>query len=123
MLDAVKTGKGIERIYLQNNLGGRELAEIAANAAEHKIPVSKVPLSKLEGFNVSGHEGCIALLSKIQYQDLQEVISFVVEKGEIPLFLILDGITDIRNIGAIARSAYAMGVHALPINLFPAPFS
>jgi 23S rRNA (guanosine2251-2'-O)-methyltransferase len=57
----------------------------------------------------------VAVISKIQYQDLQNVISFVTEKGESPLFLMLDGITDIRNIGGIARTAYCMGVHAIII--------
>lgn len=115
MLEAIQTGKALERIYLQNNIGGKEIGEIAKLADQNKIPVNKVPEAKLAGFNVSNHEGCIALISKIQYQDLQEVISFVVEKGETPLFLMLDGITDIRNIGGIARTAFCTGVNAIII--------
>src|SRR6185436_10095269 len=61
------------------------------------------------------HEGCVAQIAKVQYQDLQDIISFVMESGEAPLFLILDGITDIRNIGGIARTAYCTGVHAIII--------
>ncbi len=57
----------------------------------------------------------MALIAKVQYHELQEVISFVVEKGDIPLFLILDGITDIRNIGGIARTAFCRGVDAIII--------
>src|SRR5438552_6115929 len=79
------------------------------------VPINKVPVEKLNGFNISNHEGCVAQISKIQYQDLQQVISFVVDKGESPLFLILDGITDIRNIGGIARSAFCFGVNAIII--------
>jgi 23S rRNA (guanosine2251-2'-O)-methyltransferase len=74
-----------------------------------------VPVAKLNNFNVSNHEGCVAQIAKVQYQDLQNVISFVIEKGEVPLLLILDGITDIRNIGGIARTAYCCGVHAIII--------
>ena len=74
-----------------------------------------MPVEKLNNFNVSNHEGCVALIAKVQYQDLQDVISFIVEKGEAPLFLILDGITDIRNIGGIARSAFCFGVNAIII--------
>ena len=96
-------------------MGGRELTDITNIAVQYKIPVNKVPSVKLDSFNVTNHEGCIALLSKIQYQDLQEVISFVVENGETPLFLILDGITDIRNIGGIARTAFCTGVNAIII--------
>jgi 23S rRNA (guanosine2251-2'-O)-methyltransferase len=115
VFDALKSGKALERIYLQNTMGGKELADIANLAAQHHIPVNKVPSAKLEGFHVQNHEGCVALISKIQYQDLQEVISFVVEQGEVPLFLLLDGITDIRNIGGIARTAYCTGVNAIII--------
>ena len=115
VLEAIKTGKALERIYLQNNLGGKELTEIFHLASDNKIPVNKVPPAKLDGFNIPHHEGCVAMISKIQYQDLQEVISFVVEKGETPLFLLLDGITDIRNIGGIARTALCTGVQAIII--------
>lgn len=115
MLEALKENKPLERIYLQNNLGGKELGEMTKAAEALSVPVNKVPEAKLAAFNVTGHEGCVAVLSKIQYQDLQQVISFVVEKGEVPLFLILDGITDIRNIGGIARTAYCTGVNAIII--------
>lgn len=91
------------------------MSEIARMAEDRKVPVNKVPEAKLNAFNVTGHEGCVALLSKIQYQDLQEVISFVVERGDVPLFLLLDGITDIRNIGGMARTAYCTGVNAIVI--------
>lgn len=100
---------------MQTAVHGDVIEEIKRLAAENMVPINKVPVEKLNNFNVSNHEGCIAQISKIQYQDLQNVISFVVENGETPLFLILDGVTDIRNIGAIARSAYCFGVHAIII--------
>ncbi len=112
---AIKEGRQIDRIYLQNNLGGKFSTEVLNVAAEHQVPVSKVPVEKLNGLNAGEHGGCIALLSKVHYRDLQDVISFVVDKGEVPLFLLLDGITDIRNIGGIARTAWCMGVHAIVI--------
>jgi 23S rRNA (guanosine2251-2'-O)-methyltransferase len=74
-----------------------------------------VPAEKLQSFNIAGHDGVIGLIAKVQYQELQSVISFVVESGDVPLFLILDSITDVRNIGAIARTAYCCGVQALVI--------
>ncbi len=94
---------------------GEVIDTIRTLAEKNLVPINKVPVEKLNSFNVSNHEGCIAVISKIQYQNLQDVISFVVEKGEVPLFVILDGITDIRNIGAIARSAFCFGVHAIII--------
>ena len=113
--EAMQAGKQLERIYLQSTVHGEVIDEIKKLAEKNQVPINKVPVEKLNNFNVSNHEGCVALISKVQYQNLQDVISFVVEKGETPLFLVLDGITDIRNIGGIARSAYCFGVHAIII--------
>ena len=115
VIAAMQSGKQLERIYLQTTVHGEVIDTIKSLAEKNLVPINKVPVEKLNGLNVSNHEGCIAVISKIQYQNLQDVISFVVEKGEVPLFVILDGITDIRNIGAIARSAFCFGVHALII--------
>ena len=115
VIAAMQSGKQLERIYLQATVHGELIDSIKALAEKNLVPINKVPAEKLNSFNVSNHEGCVAVISKIQYQDLQDVISFVVDNGETPLFLILDGITDIRNIGAIARSAFCFGVHAIII--------
>ncbi len=115
VIAAMQSDKQLERIYLQTTVHGEVIDTIKSLAEKNLVPINKVPVEKLNGLNVSNHEGCIAVISKIQYQNLQDVISFVVEKGEVPLFVILDGITDIRNIGAIARSAFCFGVHALII--------
>ena len=114
-MQAVESGTQLDRIYLQNNLQGKPIEKIKLLALRYNIPVSKVPVEKLNGFNISNHEGIVAQIARVQYQDLQEIISFVVERGEVPLFLLLDGITDIRNIGGIARTAFCCGVHALII--------
>jgi 23S rRNA (guanosine2251-2'-O)-methyltransferase len=113
--EAMQTGKQLERIYLQTTIHGEAIDEIKKLAEKTQTPINKVPVEKLNNFNVTNHEGCVALIAKVQYQDLQDVISFVVEKGEVPLFLILDGVTDIRNIGGIARSAFCFGVNAIII--------
>jgi 23S rRNA (guanosine2251-2'-O)-methyltransferase len=115
VIEAMQTGKQLERIYLQSTVHGEIIDKIKQLAEQTLTPINKVPVEKLNGFNISNHEGCVAQIAKVQYQNLQDVISFVVDKGETPLFLILDGITDIRNIGGIARSAFCMGVHAIII--------
>jgi 23S rRNA (guanosine2251-2'-O)-methyltransferase len=94
---------------------GKQADEIKRIAEQHQVPVNKVPVEKINSFNVENHDGCVALKGKIKYQDLQQGRSFVVERGEVPLFFMLDGITDIRNIGALARTAYSCGVHAIII--------
>lgn len=115
MKQALQSGEQLDRIYLQNTAHGSLIEEIKSLALQHQIPINKVPVEKLNGFNIIDHEGCVAQIAIVQYQDLQQVLSWVVEKGEVPLFLILDGITDIRNIGGIARTAYCCGVHAIII--------
>jgi 23S rRNA (guanosine2251-2'-O)-methyltransferase len=115
VLDAIVSGQAIDRIFLHTKAVGENIGQLRKVAADNHIPISYVPVEKLNGFNAGDHDGCIALKSKIQYQDLQQVISWVVEKGETPLFLILDGITDIRNIGGIARTAFCTGVQAIII--------
>lgn len=115
VIEAIQAAKQLERIYLQTEARGMAIDEIKTLALRNNIPINKVPLAKLNSFNISNHEGCVALLGKIQYQDLQNTISYIIEKGKSPLFLILDGITDIRNIGGIARTAYCCGVDAIII--------
>lgn len=112
---ALNEGKTLDRIYMQNNLTGQAADVLRKLAQEHQVPVNRVPVEKLNAFHVTDHNGFVAVISKIKYYDLQQVISYVVDKGEVPLLLILDGVTDIRNIGAIARTAYCCGVHAIVI--------
>ena len=115
VIEAMQGGEQLERIYLQNTIASPESEELKRIAAEYEVPVNKVPFEKIRNFNLENHKGCVALRSKIKYQNLQDIISWVVEKGETPLFLLLDGITDIRNIGGIARTAWCCGVHAIII--------
>jgi 23S rRNA (guanosine2251-2'-O)-methyltransferase len=112
---AILSGKQLDRIYLDTKAHNKIIDEIKSLASQYNIPVNYVPAAKLNSFNITNHEGCIAQIAKVQYHNLQEIISFVVEKREAPLFLILDGITDIRNIGGIARTAFCCGVHAIII--------
>jgi 23S rRNA (guanosine2251-2'-O)-methyltransferase len=115
VINALKEGKQLERIYLVQTVHGPEIDEVRKLADQFNVPINKVPVEKLNGFNITDHEGCVAVIAKIQYQDLQNVISKVTDEGASPLFLILDGVTDIRNIGAIARTAFCCGVHAIII--------
>ena len=115
VIAAVREGQQLDKIYLDSKAQGQDINEIKRLAVQYAIPVNYVPAAKLNSFNVTGHEGCVALIAKVQYHNLQEIISFVTDNGESPLFLILDGITDIRNIGGIARTAFCTGVHAIII--------
>lgn len=115
VLEALQTGNQLDKIYLTRDAKGMVIEEIYSLSKQLNVPISKVPVEKLNNFNVANHEGCVAIKAKVQYHDLQDIISHVVDKGEIPLLLMLDGITDIRNIGGIARTAYCCGADAIII--------
>jgi 23S rRNA (guanosine2251-2'-O)-methyltransferase len=115
VVKALQEGPALDRIYVQSALTGEEVESIKELAFTQGVPINKVPVEKLNNLNVPNHRGFVAVISKVRYHQLQDVISFAVEKGETPFFLMLEGITDIRNIGGIARTAHCCGVHALII--------
>lgn len=113
--EALKQQAGIDKILLFKNASGDILIEIRKLAKEQNIPIQYVPNEKLNGLTNINHQGIIAYRSSVQYIDLQSVIDWVNNKGETALFLMLDGITDVRNVGAIARSALCCGAQAIII--------
>lgn len=115
VIAALQAGPQLDRIYLDTKAQGQDISDIKRLASQQGVPVNYVPAAKLNGFNITDHEGCVAQIAKVHYQNLQDVISLVTESGKPPLFLLLDGITDIRNIGGIARTAYCTGVDAIII--------
>ncbi|TRZ78848.1 MAG: 23S rRNA (guanosine(2251)-2'-O)-methyltransferase RlmB [Chitinophagaceae bacterium] len=115
LIEAFSSDVNIEKILIQKNAQGEGLSEIKQAAKEQNIPIQLVPIEKLNGLSKANHQGVLAFISKVKYMDLQEVIDFVVSKGETPLFMMLDGVTDVRNIGAIGRSIHCCGAQALII--------
>ena len=118
VIEAIKSGKEIDRILLQSTLGSHEtIRELKQVAREMDIPIQYVPMEKLNKVTFKNHQGVIAYVSEITYQPLQNILPGIYEKGEDPFILILDRITDVRNFGAIARTAECAGVHAIVIPL------
>jgi 23S rRNA (guanosine2251-2'-O)-methyltransferase len=115
VVEAMQEGIALDKIFINQKFSEKGFEQVLQLATLHNVPVQKVPVEKINGLNVGEHDGCVAIRSKVIYQDLQQVIDYVVGEGKMPLLLILDGITDVRNIGGIARSAYAMGVQAIII--------
>ena len=115
VIEALRAGKEFERIFLLKNAFGDGINEIRAEAQAAQVPINSVPVEKLNSISRANHQGVIAVVSMVSYIELQEVIDHVVAAGETPLFVMLDGITDVRNIGAIARSALCCGAQALII--------
>ncbi len=112
VLETLRAGKEIDKILIQRELGSIEVTEFARLRG---IPVQKVPTEKLDRITRKNHQGVIAFVSAINYVKLENVVAGIYEKGEVPLLLILDRITDVRNFGAIARTAECTGVHGIVI--------
>lgn len=115
VLEALREGMQLERVFIQKNTGGEVIDEIRKIAQRLQIPLNTVPVEKLNSLSRSNHQGVIGLNSIIQYHDLQDAIDHVVGTGKTPLFVMLDGITDVRNIGAIARTALCSGAQLMII--------
>jgi 23S rRNA (guanosine2251-2'-O)-methyltransferase len=116
VIETFKSGLDIEKIYLQNNMRGEFEVEIRNLCRDHGVPLAKVPDAKLNELSRNKvHQGVIAYVSAITYVDYHDVIKESMEKGRTPLLVILDNITDVRNIGAIARSAHYFGSDGLII--------
>ncbi|RYD58949.1 MAG: 23S rRNA (guanosine(2251)-2'-O)-methyltransferase RlmB [Sphingobacteriales bacterium] len=113
VLEAVQQGTAIEKIFLLRTATGSEINEIKQLAKQQNIPISQVPVEKLNNLTKAQHQGIVAWTSLLQYVDLQSGISHVVDQGQTPLFVLLDGLTDVRNVGAIARTALCCGAQAL----------
>lgn len=115
IIEAIQSGRPIDKILFQHNVSGDSIGTIRQLARDNNIPIQQVPPEKLHGLSKANHQGCIAIAGLVQYLELQQVIDHVVGTGEAPLFVILDGVTDVRNIGAIARTAVCCGAQALII--------
>ncbi len=115
VIEALKSGKEIESLYIQRGLTGGIFIELKAMIKEHDLTFQQVPVEKLNRITSKNHQGVIAFISPIIYDKIENIIPAIFEKGETPLILILDGITDVRNMGAIARTAECAGVHAIVV--------
>jgi 23S rRNA (guanosine2251-2'-O)-methyltransferase len=115
VIEAIKSGQDIESLFLQRGLIGGLISELKTLLREYDIPSQQVPIEKLNRITQKNHQGVIAFISPISYQKIENIIPTIFEKGETPLIMILDGITDVRNFGAIARTAECCGVHAIVV--------
>ncbi len=113
VIEAIKSGKDIESIYIQKGLSGALFFELRNELKAADIPFQYVPVEKLNRLTPKNHQGVVAYISPITYQQIENIVPLIFEKGEVPLVLILDHITDVRNLGAIVRTAECSGVHAV----------
>lgn len=115
LLEALDAGKEIDKIFIRRGLRTEETQRIISLARERIIPVQMVPEEKLNRLTMRNHQGVVAFLAEIEYTLLDQLIPQIYEEGRAPLFVLLDGVTDVRNFGAIARTAECVGADAIII--------
>tara|TARA_Y100000385_G_scaffold181622_1_gene187591 strand:- start:849 stop:1589 length:741 start_codon:yes stop_codon:yes gene_type:complete len=115
VIEAVNQGKTINKVLIQKGLTGDLIKELLVLLSKHNVPIQKVPVQKLNHMVKKNHQGVIAMTSPVAYHELDWVIQAVYERAEDPFILVLDRVKDVRNFGAIARTAECFGVHAIVI--------
>jgi 23S rRNA (guanosine2251-2'-O)-methyltransferase len=114
-MEALESGKQLDKVFVKKDLQGDLARELSAMLREYEVPMMKVPVEKLNRITMKNHQGAIAMLSPVAYHKLDQIVPTLYEMGELPFIMLLDGITDTRNFGAIARTAECAGVHAIVI--------
>ncbi|MEP6262349.1 MAG: 23S rRNA (guanosine(2251)-2'-O)-methyltransferase RlmB [Gillisia sp.] len=114
VIEAVQSGKNIDKIYIQKGLSGPLFMELLQIIGKRSYNLSYVPIEKLNKLSNGNHQGVVAKISPVKFRELEEVVQEILEDDtKIPLFLLLDQITDARNFGAIIRTAECTGVNAI----------
>lgn len=113
VVEAIEAGKPVEKVFFQQGVRGELEKEIRQLTKAHQIPLVVVPREKLNKMVKGAHQGVVAYLSAVAYQSIEDVLPWIFEQGENPLLVLLDTITDVRNFGAICRSAECAGAHAV----------
>lgn len=115
VIEAIEAGKEIDKIFMRREMGGDLAKELFDLVQLHRIPVQKVPLEKLNRLTMKNHQGVVAFVSAIEYHHIEDIIPSVFEAGRDPFIVVLDGVTDVRNFGAIARTCECAGVDAIVV--------
>lgn len=115
IIEAIESGKEIEKLFIQRGLSNDLTKSLIKLCRDRQIPINNVPQEKLNKITKKNHQGAICYLSAINYASLDNVISSCYEKGKSPFLIVLDRVTDVRNFGAIARTAECAGVDAIVI--------
>ncbi|HUI33002.1 MAG: 23S rRNA (guanosine(2251)-2'-O)-methyltransferase RlmB [Dysgonamonadaceae bacterium] len=115
VIEAVQAGKDIDRVLVKRELQGELFRELQEVLVLHEIPIQKVPIERIDRITRKNHQGVLAFISAVTYQKIEDIVPLLYETGKNPFIVILDGITDVRNFGAIARTCEVAGVDAIVI--------
>ena len=115
VIEAIQAGKEIDKILMRRDLQNDLSRQLFGIVKDTQIPIQRVPQEKLDRLTRKNHQGVIAFISAVTYQKLEDIVPFLYEEGKNPFLILLDGITDVRNFGAIARTCECAGADAIVI--------
>jgi 23S rRNA (guanosine2251-2'-O)-methyltransferase len=115
LIEAITAGKSIDKVMIKRGAQNDSVTQIMRLCKEHEIPFQHVPEIKLNKLVAANHQGVVAFASAVDFVPFEEMIAQILESGNVPLILLLDEISDVRNLGAIARSAECMGVQGIVV--------
>lgn len=115
VIEALRDGKKIDRVLLKHDLNGERKGELLGLLKEYRIPAQRVPVERLNRLTDKNHQGVVAFIASVEYYSLEDILQELDGRDKVPFILILDGITDVRNFGAIARTCECAGVDAIII--------
>ncbi len=110
IIEAIRAGKNVDKVLIKNGLQGSLYAELMELLKNCKIPFRFVPLEKIDSITKKNHQGVVAYISLVEYVDIEQLVPQIFDSGKVPFLVAADGITDVRNIGAMLRSCECAGV-------------
>lgn len=115
VLEAIDAGKDIDKILLSKTLNDETAKEISERARQLRVPVQRVPVQKIDRITRRNHQGVLAMMAAVTYYRVEDLVPQLFDEGVNPFVVVLDGVTDVRNFGAVARTCECAGVNAIVI--------
>lgn len=115
VIEAIDSGRTIDKVLLRKDLSGDHVKELLDKAHAAEVMVRRVPVERIDRITRKNHQGVVALLSAVEYYRLEQIVPALYEQGDNPFVVVLDGVTDVRNFGAIARTCECAGANAIVI--------
>lgn len=115
VIEAIESGKQVDKVLMKKNLGGELARELLSVTREYNVPVQRVPVERINKVTRKNHQGVIAFMAAVDYYHVDDIVPALYDEGINPLVVVLDGVTDVRNFGAIARTCECAGVNCIVI--------
>lgn len=115
VIEAIESGKQVDKVLMKKDLGGDLARELLSVTREYNVPVQRVPVERINKVTRKNHQGVIAFMAAVDYYHVDDIVPALYDEGINPLVVVLDGVTDVRNFGAIARTCECAGVNCIVI--------